>query len=352
MTITVAEIAKWIDATVDGDESVVISGLAKIEQAQSGQLSFIANPKYVKYAETTGASAILVNEDFPKSSKTLLRSKNPYYAFLKIAQRFYQQAPQIEPGVHPTACLGENVTLGADIAIGPYVFVGSNSLISDRTVIFPGVFIGNRVEIGSDCLIYPHVSIREECRIGNRCILHMGAVIGSDGFGYAFENGVFNKLPQMGIVVLEDDVEIGANTTIDRATMGETLIKKGAKLDNLIQIAHNVEIGQHAALAGQVGISGSTKVGNYVQVGGQAGFVGHITIGDRAKIGAQCGVTKSVPEGEFYTGYPARPFRTEMRELASLGKLPELLRRFRQLEEKIAELETKIKEMTENRNSS
>jgi UDP-3-O-[3-hydroxymyristoyl] glucosamine N-acyltransferase len=347
MTITVAEIAKWIDATVEGDDSIEISGLAKIEHAQSGQLTFIANPKYIKYGETTAASAILVNEDYPKSTRTLLRSKNPYFAFLKLAQRFYQQTPQIEPGVHETACIGENVTLGDDIAIGPYVYIGANSKIGDRTVIYPGVFIGSRAEIGTDCTIYPHVSIREECKIGHRCILHMGAVIGSDGFGYAFENGVFNKLPQMGIVVLEDDVEIGANTTIDRATMGETVIRKGAKLDNLIQIAHNVEIGQHTAIAAQAGISGSTKVGNYVQVGGQAGFVGHITIGDRAKIGAQGGVTKSIPEGEFHTGYPARPFRTEMRELASLGKLPELLKRTKQLEEKIAELQARLAELTE-----
>ncbi|MBN1558879.1 UDP-3-O-(3-hydroxymyristoyl)glucosamine N-acyltransferase [candidate division KSB1 bacterium] len=351
MTITVAEIAKWIDATVEGDDSMQITGLAKIEHAKSGQLSFIANPKYIKYGETTEASALLVNEDYPKSTRTLLRSKNPYFAFLKLAQRFYQQAPQIEPGIHETACIGENVTLGDDIAIGPYVFIGADSKIGDRTVIYPGVFIGSRVEIGNDCTIYPHVSIREECKIGHQCILHMGAVIGSDGFGYAFENGVFNKLPQMGIVVLEDNVEIGANTTIDRATMGETLIKKGAKLDNLIQIAHNVEIGQHSALAAQSGISGSTKVGDYVQVGGQAGFVGHITIGDRAKIGAQGGVTKSVPEGEFYTGYPARPFRTEMRELASLVKLPDLMRRFKQLEQKIAELEARIKELSEKSNS-
>jgi UDP-3-O-[3-hydroxymyristoyl] glucosamine N-acyltransferase len=188
------------------------------------------------------------------------------------------------------------------------------------------------------------VSIREECRIGDRCILHMGAVIGADGFGFAFKEGRFHKLPQMGIVVLENDVEIGANTTIDRATLGKTIVRQGAKLDNLIQIAHNVEIGEHTAIAAQAGISGSTKVGKYVQIGGQAGFTGHIHIGDQAKVGAQAGITKSVPDGEFVSGYPARPFRTEMRELAALGKLPELLKQVRALEKRIEELEAQLTE--------
>jgi len=345
MAITVAEIAKWIDATVEGDDTLEITGLAKIEEAQSGHLSFIANPKYTKYCETTEASAILVDEDFPPSAVTLIRIKNPYFAFLKLAQRFYQNTQQVEPGVHESAVIGDGVILGHDVAIGALVAIGKNCRIGDGTVIFPGTFIGDRVEIGSGCLIYPNVSIREECKVGDNCIIHMGAVIGSDGFGFAFENGEFHKLPQMGIVVLEENVEIGANTTIDRATMGETRIQKGTKLDNLIQIAHNVEIGQHTALASQVGVSGSTKIGNYVQIGGQAGFVGHIAIGDQAKIGGKAGVTKSLKGGEFYSGFPARPFRTEMREIASLTKLPQMIKRFKQLEKKISELETKINEL-------
>ncbi|MBN1481494.1 UDP-3-O-(3-hydroxymyristoyl)glucosamine N-acyltransferase [candidate division KSB1 bacterium] len=346
MTITVAQIAQWINATVEGDDSIEITGLAKIEQAQSGHLTFIANPKYAKYSETTEASAILVPTNFPACPKTVLRVANPYFAFLKLAQRFYQQAPQVETGVHETAIIGAGTSVGDSVAIGAYVVVGANCAIGKGTVLFPGTFIGDGVKIGDNCLIYPNVSIREGCIIGNNCILHMGAVIGSDGFGYAFEEGKYHKLPQMGIVVLEDDVEVGANTTIDRATMGETRIQQGAKLDNLIQIAHNVQIGRHTAMASQVGISGSTKIGNYVQVGGQAGFAGHLSIGDQAKIGAQGGVTKSVPAGQFYSGYPARPFRKEMREHASLAKVPAMLKRFKELEDKVHELQERIKELS------
>lgn len=346
MTVKIAQIAQWIDARIEGDEDLEITGLAKIEEAQSGYLTFIANPKYAKFIETTQASAVLVDDDFPPSDKTLLRVSNPYFSFLKLAQHFYKQAPQVQPGVHPTAIIGDRSSVEDDVSIGAYVVIGKGCSIGKGSTIFPGVFIGDNVKVGDNCIIYPNVSIREECKIGNNCILHMGAVVGSDGFGYAFEGGKYHKLPQMGIVVLEDDVEIGANITIDRATMGETRIQKGAKLDNLIQIAHNVQIGPHTAIAAQAGISGSTKIGAYVQVGGQAGLVGHIEIGDQAKIGAQAGVTKSIPAKDFYTGYPARPFRTEMRELASLAKLPDMLKRFRELETKVQELEARLKEMS------
>lgn len=339
MTVTISEIAEWTGATIEGDESIEIAGLAKIEQAQSGQLSFIANPKYAKYAETTQASALLVDFDFPASSHTLLRIKNPYFAFLQLAKRFYQQAPQIEIGVHESAVVGDGTEIGANAAVGPHVFVGKKCRIGKDAVIFPGVFIGDNCEIGDNCVLYANVSIREQCKVGDNCIIHPGAVIGSDGFGFAFEGGQYHKLPQMGIVVIEDDVEIGANATIDRATLGETRIGAGSKIDNLVQIAHNVQIGRHTAIAAQAGISGSTKVGDYVLIGGQAGFVGHMTVGDKAKIGAQAGVTKSIAEDQFVSGYPARPFRTEMREQASLARLPEMLRRFRQLEKRVQELE-------------
>jgi len=343
MKLTVDEIAAWIGATVEGDGSLEISGLAKIEEAHKGHLTFIANPKYTKYIDQTDASAVLVDMDFPQSSKTLLRTDNPYFSFLQIAQRIYLTTPNIPKGVHKTAIIGKNAQLGDEVAIGAYVVIGDDCRIGDGTTICPGTMIGDRVIIGSNCLLYSNVSIREECRVGNRCILHMGAVIGSDGFGYAFEQGKYHKLPQMGIVVLEDEVEIGANTTIDRATMGETKISRGTKLDNLIQIAHNVEIDENTACAAQTGISGSTKIGKYVMIGGQAGLVGHITVGDQAKIGAQAGVTKSVPEDTFVSGYPARPFRREMREIASLAKLPDLLKRVKQLEKKVAELQDQLK---------
>jgi UDP-3-O-[3-hydroxymyristoyl] glucosamine N-acyltransferase len=346
MNVNLTQIAQWIDAKIEGNEDIEITGLAKIEEAQSGHLSFIANPKYAKYIESTNASAVLVDQDFPETDKTVLRVGNPYFAFLTLAQKFYQQAPQVDAGIHETAIIGQDTVVGDECSIGAYVVIGKDCFIGKGTTIFPGTFIGDRVKMGENCLVYPNVSIREECQIGNNCILHMGAVVGSDGFGYAFEGGKFHKLPQMGIVVLEDDVELGANITIDRATMGETRIQKGAKLDNLIQIAHNVQIGQHTALAAQTGISGSTKLGSYVQVGGQAGFAGHLTIGDQAKIGAQAGITKSIPDGGFYSGYPARPFRQEMREHASLAKLPGMLKRFKELEAKVEELEARLKDLS------
>ncbi|MDZ7369951.1 MAG: UDP-3-O-(3-hydroxymyristoyl)glucosamine N-acyltransferase [candidate division KSB1 bacterium] len=342
MPFSLAEIASWVGATIEGERDITISGLAKIEEATPGTLTFIANPKYAKYIESTAASAVLVDRNFPSCAKTLLRTDDPYFAFLVCARRFYQREPAVAPGVHPTAVIGEGTHLGKNVSIGAYTVIGKNCRIGDGSVIYPLCFIGDNVQIGSDTLIYANVSVREECRIGSRCIIHMGAVIGADGFGFAFKDGRYHKLPQMGIVVIEDDVEIGANTTIDRATLGETIIRSGAKLDNLIQVAHNVEIGEHTAIAAQTGISGSTKIGRYVVIGGQAGFAGHIQIGDQAKIGAQAGITKSVAGGEFVTGTPARPFLEERREQAALARLPELLKQVRDLQKRVDELASEL----------
>ncbi len=341
MAFTLTEIADWIDAEIDGDSDLEIDGLAKIENAQAGQLSFIANPKYHKYIGTTHASAILVNKDFPKSSKTLLRVENPYYSFLICARHFYRQQQPIPKGIHETAIISPDAIIDDNVAIGPYVYIGHNSSIGAGCVLHPGVVVGDNVSVGENTVIYANVTIREQCQIGKNCILHIGAVIGSDGFGFAFEGGQYHKLPQMGNVVIEDDVEVGANTTIDRATLGSTVIHRGTKLDNLIQIAHNVSIGEHTAIAAQTGISGSTKIGNYVMIGGQAGFVGHITVGDKAKIGAQAGVTKSVSADTYVSGYPARPAMKEKRELAHLAGLPDLVKRIKELEQKVAELSEK-----------
>ncbi|NOY58204.1 MAG: UDP-3-O-(3-hydroxymyristoyl)glucosamine N-acyltransferase [Calditrichaeota bacterium] len=348
MPVTLAEVAKWIGGTVDGDDSIKVSALAKIEEAKSGQLTFIANPKYARFIDSTKASAVLVDLDFPKSAKPLIRVSNPYFAFLTLAKKFYHGVPSVEKGVHPSVVLGENCKLGQDVAIGAHVVIGQNCIIGPATVVHPGVVIGDDVQIGADCLLYANVSIREQCRIGNNVIVQMGAVIGSDGFGFAFEGGKYHKLPQMGIVVIEDDVEIGANSAIDRATMGETIIRRGTKIDNLVQIAHNVEIDEHTAIAAQCGISGSTKIGKYVKMGGQAGLVGHITIGDYAAVGGQGGVTKSVPEKTFVSGYPAREHLKVKREEASLAKLPELIKKFRRLEAEVKELQGRLMEKGQN----
>jgi UDP-3-O-[3-hydroxymyristoyl] glucosamine N-acyltransferase len=338
MPFTVAEVAKWIGGLVDGDGTVEISELEKIEKAKPGQLSFLANPKYYKYIETTNASAILVDLDFPKSTKTLVRIKNPYFAFLKIAERLYSGVPGVGSGIHPSVVVGNGTKIGENEAIAPNVVIGNNCKIGKNAKIYPSVVIGDEVEIGDNVILYANVSIRERNKIGDNVIIHMGAVLGSDGFGYAFENGKYFKLPQMGNVIVEDDVEIGANTTIDRATLGETIIRKGTKIDNLVQIAHNVEIGSHTAIAALTGIAGSTTIGQYVRFGGQAGVVGHIKIGDNSTVGAQAGVMKSFPHNSFISGMPAREHMRTKREEASLAKLPALIKKIRRLETELEEL--------------
>ena len=338
MPYAVAEIAQWIGAVVDGDSGKQITGLAKIEEAGPGDLTFISNPRYEKHLLTTAAAAVLVAMDFPTSDKTLLRCADPYFAFMTLVQKFYGAAPSLKAGVHPTAVIAEDAEIDPSAAISSHVVIGRGCRVGPNSQLHPGVVLGDGVTVGADCLLYANVSVREKCRIADRVIIHCGAVIGSDGFGFAFRDGRYHKIPQMGIVVIEDDVEIGANTTIDRATLGETVIRTGAKLDNLIQIAHNVEIGAHTAIAAQAGISGSTRVGKLVRMGGQVGLVGHIEVGDGAAIGAQAGVTKSIPANTFVSGYPAREHMTAKREEASVAKLPELLKRVKRLEEALKKL--------------
>ncbi len=344
MAYDLKTIAEMIGAKIDGNPEITISGLAKIEEAGPGQLTFIANPKYEKFIHQTKASAILVAENFPQSDKTLLRCKDPYFAFMTLVKQFYGGGPSLSKGIHPTAVIGEGTHLGKDVAIGAHVVIGENCDIGDGVQLYPGVVLSNEVSIGRDSILYANVSVRERCRIGERVIIQMGAVIGSDGFGFAFHEGRYHKIPQMGIVIIEDDVEIGANTTIDRATLGATVIRRGTKLDNLIQVAHNVEIGEHTVMAAQTGIAGSTKVGNYVKMGGQVGLAGHIEIGDQVTLGAQSGVDKSIPAGEYYFGYPARPARTVMREISALTRLPELLRRVKILEDEIQRLQQQLQD--------
>lgn len=345
MKLPLSDIAAWLGADIEGNTSVEITGLAKIEQAQKGELTFVANPKYIKYAQSTAASAVLVDRRFPSIDKTLIRIDNPYMAFLKLIKRFYQTDPTLKPGIHPTAVIGENTRIGKQVRIGAHAMIGDHCVIADNTMIYPGVFIDDGVKIGEGAILYAQVCVGEKCTLGNRVIVHMGAVIGADGFGFAFEEGQYHKIPQVGIVVIEDDVEIGANTTIDRASLGETRIHKGAKLDNLIMIAHNVEVGEHTAIAAQAGISGSTRVGKYVRIGGQAGFVGHIRIGDEAIVGAQAGITKNVDKGQFLTGTPARHHIRNSREQAGMAKIPKLIKRVSHLETEIEKLRQKLQRL-------
>lgn len=347
MLFTAAQIAMIIDGTVEGNPEVNVGSFGKIEEAQKGQLAFLANPKYEDYLYTTNASVIIVNHTLilkQEISATLLRVKDAYSAFATLLDKYQQIQTQQLTGVqqptyiHATAKVGENVFIGA------FAYLGENVIISNGVKVFPNAFIGNNVVIGKDTIIHPGVKIYHDCIIGNNVTIHAGTVIGSDGFGYAPQaDGSLKKVPQIGNVVIEDGVEIGANTTIDRATIGSTLIRSGAKLDNLLQIAHNVEIGNNSVIAAQSGVSGSTKIGKNVMIGGQAGIVGHIHIADGSKINAQSGVSKSIKRpNSAVTGSPAYDYTSALRSQAISRNLPEL-------EKRIVELEKLVKVLSEKK---
>ncbi len=344
-----SEVASLIDAEIVGNSDIVISNIAKIEEAKKGDLSFIANPKYLKYAETTNASAIIVSKDFATSRTdiSLLKVENPYFSFLKILEVVEAPKNVVQPtGISPHAVVDPSVKLGENVYIGPNVVICKDCSIGSNTIIHAGVYIGEESIVGSSTLIYPNVVVRNKSKIGSRVILHPGVVVGADGFGFVpTKEGTYVKLPQLGGVVIEDDVEIGANTTIDRATIGNTIIKSGTKLDNLIMVAHNVVIGENTVIAAQTGISGSTKLGKNCVIAGQVGLVGHIEIADRVTVGAQSGISKTIKkEGSTFFGSPAIEYRDALRTEGALKQLPELLKEFRDLKQKIAELEKQISE--------
>lgn len=344
MKKTLKEIAQLIDGSVVGDENIEICGVCGIKEAKQGDITFVANPKYISLMDHTDASAIITTPDVKKAPKPLILAENPSLAFAKLLALVSPNATVRYVGVHPTAIIGRNVSFGKNVSIQPYVVIEDNSEIGDNTMIGSGVFIGNNSKVGSDTVIYPHVSIREKVVVGDRVIIHSGTVIGSDGFGFATVKGLHHKIPQIGTVIIEDDVEIGSNVTIDRARFDKTLIKHGTKIDNLVQIAHNVVIGENSIIVAQTGISGSTIIGKNVTLAGQTGIIGHITIGDNAVVAAQAGVTKSVPENTCVSGYPAKPHKKAKRINACVQKLPDLYKLVNKLEEKIAALENVLKE--------
>jgi UDP-3-O-[3-hydroxymyristoyl] glucosamine N-acyltransferase len=334
-SMTAAEIARFLGGKLIGDGGVRISGVAKIEEAGPGDLSFVANVKYARFLSETRAGAVLVAPGARESAATLIEVADPYVDFLRLLERFHPQQPWLEPGIHPSAVIAPDAVLGKDVTVGALCYVGPRSLIGDGTTIFPHVVIGADVVIGSDCQIHSQASVREGARLGDRVIIHDGVVVGSDGFGFGFQDGTYRKIPQMGIVRIEDDVEIGANTAIDRATLGETVIRRGTKLDNLIQVAHNVVIGSDTVIAAQTGVSGSAIVGDHCRIGGQVGITGHLRIGNEVQIGAQSGLAGDVADGEIFSGSPARPHGLWKRIEACLTHLPELVKRVRALEETI-----------------
>ncbi len=343
MQFTATQIAILLNGTIEGNADVSVSSFGKIEEATNGQLSFLSNPKYEEYIYSSAASIVIVNESLALKQAvqpTLIKVKDAYSAFAILLDAYQNlQAQQLvgieQPSqIHPTAVLAPKVFVGAFSYIGEKVTIGEGSKI------YPQTFVGNQVSIGKNCIIHPGVKIYHHCIIGNNVIIHSGTIIGSDGFGFApLADGSYKKIPQIGNVIIEDDVEIGSNSTIDRATMGSTVIKAGAKLDNLLQIAHNVEIGNHTVIAAQSGISGSTKIGNRVLIGGQVGIVGHIHIADGTKINAQSGVSKSIKTSNTaVTGSPAYDFTAALRSQAIARKLPDLEKRIKDLEQQLSEL--------------
>lgn len=341
MEIPLKELAEIVGGEVAGDDSVLIKSVAGIREAQPGDITFLADPRYEKFLETTRASAVIVPPGTPGQGRPLVLSENPYLSFIKAVKYFVPERNGHSSGIHPTAVVAESAVLGSGVSLGANVVLEEGVRVGEGSVILAGTYVGRRTGIGTGCLIYPNVTIREDSVIGDRVIVHCGAVIGSDGFGYARDGEVYLKIPQIGNVVIEDDVEVGANVTIDRAATGSTTVRRGTKIDNLAMIAHNVIIGENSIVVAQVGIGGSTEIGKGVNLAGQAGVAGHIKIGDGAVIAAQAGVTKSVKAGKCVSGYPAREHNIARKIYASLQKLPELIKKVADLSERVKKLEEK-----------
>ncbi len=346
MNYTVAEIAILLDGKIEGNAALTINKVSKIEEGSENSLSFLANPAYIPYLYTTKSSAVVVNSDFVPSqaiSCTLIKVKDAYQSFARVLEIYNQNKIEGE-GISTQSHIDKTAVIGKNVYVGPFSSIGKNVLIGYGGKICSHVYIGDHVEIGNDVMLYPGVKIMANCKIGNKVVLHAGVVIGSDGFGFAPQNGnVYSKVPQTGNVVIEDFVEIGANTTIDRATMGSTIIRKGVKLDNLIQIAHNVEIGENTVIAAQTGIAGTSKIGRDCMIGGQVGIVGHITIADKVKIAAQSGImTSIVNEGEVVQGSPAFGKMSYSKSYAVYRKLPELNTKIYQLEKELEKLKQSL----------
>ncbi len=334
MEKTLKELAESVGGEAEGDARVMIKGVAGIKEAGSGEITFLANKKYIGDLASTRASAVIAAPGVDVGPRPCIRSKNPYFAFAKILTLFAPKR-KFPKGVMSGAHVSPEAHVGQDAAIYPGALVEAGAKIGDHSVIYPGVYVGEGSSIGADCIIYPNVVIREGVKIGDRVIIHGGTVIGGDGFGYATEGGKHFKIPQIGGVLIEDDVEVGSNATIDRGALGDTIIRRGTKIDNLVQIAHNVVVGEDSIIVAQAGISGSTELGHHVVLAGQVGLVGHIKIGDGVQVGAQSGVMNDLEAGQVYIGSPAFPHMEFMRMQAALRKLPELRKRVMEMEKKL-----------------
>lgn len=341
MEFTAKQIAELINGRIEGDENAVVSTFSKIEEGKPGAISFLSNPKYTHFLYETQSSVVLVNEDVKLEkpvNATLIRVDNAYECVAKLLQLYESMKPQ-KTGIDPLAFISPKAKIGKDCYIGPFAYIGDDVEIGDHSQIYPHATIFDKAIVGNHCIIYPNVSIYHNCHIGNNVIIHSGSVIGADGFGFAPNADGYDKMPQIGIVTIEDNVEIGANTCIDRSTMGSTYIRKGAKLDNLIQVAHNAEVGENTVMAAQVGVAGSTKIGKWCMFGGQVGMAGHISIADHTTVGAQAGITNTVREsGQTIIGSPAWDARGFMKSAAIFRRLSDMYQNIQKLQKEIEEL--------------
>lgn len=343
MEFTAKQIAEFVGGKVEGDANASVHTFAKIEEGTKGAISFLSNPKYIQHIYETQSSIVLINNDLELTqpvSATLIRVDNAYECVAKLLQLYESIKPK-KQGIDSLAFISPSAKIGENVYIGAFAYIGDNAVIGDGTMVYPHATIGDNVKVGEKCLLYPNVVIYEGCKLGNNVTIHSGSVIGADGFGFAPNTEGYAKIPQIGIVTIEDDVEIGANTCIDRSTMGSTIIRKGVKLDNLIQVAHNVEIGENTVMSAQVGIAGSTKIGSWCMFGGQVGLAGHITIGDKTFLGAQSGVPGNIKGNETLIGTPPMEPKAYFKSQAIFRKLPDM---YKQLNE----LQKQVKEMKEN----
>ena len=338
---TLGQLAEALGAALEGDAQRLITGVASLDMAGPDEISFVTNRKYLPLARSSRAGAFLVPADVKDLHAPLLKSPSPQMALIALL-RLFHPSPALSPGVHPSALVAPDSRIHPEASVGAFAVIQPRAVVGARARIFPLAYVGEGAEIGEDTRVYPHVVIREGVSIGRRVIIHAGAVLGGDGFGYAFDGSAHQKIPQVGGVIIEDDVEIGANTTIDRAMLGDTVVRRGTKVDNLVQIGHNVEVGEHSIIAAQGGISGSCRLGRGVMLGGQVGVADHVTIGDGAILGAQAGVSQDVGPGEKLFGTWGRPMTQARRIWLAEAELPDLVRRLRAIERRLEQLEARL----------
>ena len=344
MEFSAKQIAEYIQGVIEGDENATVHTFAKIEEGIPGAISFLSNPKYTHYIYNTESSIVLVNKDFVPEKEvkaTLIKVNNAYESLAKLMNLYEQSQPK-RTGIDPLAYVAPTAKIGKDVYLAPFACVGDNAEIGDGTELHPHATVGRGAKVGKNCILYTNCNVYHDCRVGNNCILHSGCVIGADGFGFAPSPEGYEKIPQIGITILEDNVEVGANTCIDRATMGATIIRKGVKLDNLIQIAHNVEVGSNTVMASQVGIAGSTKVGEWCMFGGQVGLAGHIKIGNKVNLGAQSGVPGSLKDGQALIGTPPIEMKNYFKSSVLFKKLPDMAAELNSLKKEIEELKKQL----------